>query len=52
MNRVGFGNVGQHIRTKMTAWLPSEVTNDALSHFDAIYIYDNTSKYLCYCPIS
>ena len=38
MNGVGFGNVGPHICTKMTPWLPHEVTSDALSHFDAIYI--------------
>ena len=36
MNGVGFGNVGPHLRTKMTHWLPPEVTIDALSKFDAI----------------
>ena len=39
MNGVGFGNVGPHIRTKMTPWFPPrEVTSDELSHFDAIYM--------------
>ena len=38
MNGVGFGNVGPHLRTRMTPWLPTEVTSDALSHFDAIYM--------------
>ena len=36
MNGVGFGNVGPHLRIKMTPWLPPEVTIDALSKFDAI----------------
>ena len=36
MNVVGFGDVGPHLRTKTTSWLPPEVTNDALSQFDAI----------------
>ena len=44
MNGVGFGNVGSHLRTKMTPWLPppppppQEVTIDTLSQFDAIYM--------------
>ena len=36
MNGVGFGDVGPHLRTKTTPWLPPEVTIDAL--FDAIYL--------------
>ena len=38
MNGMGFGDVGPHLRTKMTPWLPHEVTIDALSQFDAIYL--------------
>ena len=42
MNGVGFGDVGPHLRTKTTPWLPPppppEVTIDALSQFDAIYL--------------
>ena len=34
MNGVGFGDVGPHLRTKTTP----EVTIDALSQFDAIYL--------------
>ena len=46
MNEVGFGNVGPHIHTKMTPWLPPEVTSDALSHFDAIYRLNKKKKAL------
>ena len=35
---VGFGDVRPHLRTKTTPWLPNEVTIDALSQFDAIYL--------------
>ena len=45
MNGVGFGNVGPHIRTKMTPWLPPEVTSDALSHFDAISILNKNKNF-------
>ena len=38
MNGVDFGDVGPHLRTKTTPWLPPEVTIDALSRFDAIYL--------------
>ena len=38
MTGVGFGDVGPHLRTKTTPWLPPEVTIDALSQFDAIYL--------------
>ena len=38
MNGVCFGDVGPHLRTKTTPWLPPEVTIDALSQFDAIYL--------------
>ena len=38
MNGVGFEETGPHLRTKTTPWLPSEVTIDALSQFDAIYL--------------
>ena len=41
MNGVGFGDVGPHLRTKTTPWLPPpppELTIDALSQFDAIYL--------------
>ena len=38
MNGVSFGDVGPHLRTKTTPWLPPEVTIDALSLFDAIYL--------------
>ena len=38
MNGVGFGDVGPHLRTKTIPWLPAEVTIDALSQFDAIYL--------------
>ena len=38
MNGVGFGDVRPHLRTKTTPWLPPEVTTDALSQFDAIYL--------------
>ena len=37
MNGVGFGDVGPHLGTKTTSWLPPEVTIDALSQFNAIY---------------
>ena len=36
MNGVGFGDVGPHLRTKTTPWLPPEVIIDALSQLDAI----------------
>ena len=36
MNGMGFGDVGPHLRTKTTPWLPHEVTIDAISH--AIYL--------------
>ena len=38
MNGMGFGDVGPHLHTKTTPWLPPEVTIDALSQFDAIYL--------------
>ena len=38
MNEVGFGDVGPHLRTIPTPWLPHKVTIDALSQFDAIYL--------------
>ena len=38
MNGAGFGDVGPHLRTKPNPWLPHEVTIDALSQFDAIYL--------------
>ena len=44
MNGVGFGDVGPHLRTKTTPWLPPtptpslEITIDAVSQFDAIYL--------------
>ena len=38
MNGVGFGDIGPHLRTKTTRWLPPEVTIDGLSQFDAIYL--------------
>ena len=38
MNGLGFGDVGPHLRTKITPWLPPEVTIDALSQFDTIYL--------------
>ena len=41
MNGVGFGDVGPHLHTKTTPWLPHEVTIDALSQFDAIYLRNN-----------
>ena len=41
MNGLGLGNDGPHLRTKMTPWLPPEVTSDALSHFDAILYSKN-----------
>ena len=45
MNGVGFGNVGPHIRTKMTPWLPIEIISDALSHFDAISILNKNKNF-------
>ena len=38
MNEVGFGDVGPHLRTKTTPWLPPEVTIDALSQFEWRFI--------------
>ena len=38
MNGVDFGDVGPHLRTKTTPWITPEVTIDALSQFDAIYL--------------
>ena len=38
MNGLGFGDVGPHLRTKITPWLSPEVIIDALSQFDTIYL--------------
>ena len=54
MNGVGFGNVGAHLRTKMTPWLPRtppEVAIDALSQFDAIHMIIPAYTSI-FCPIS
>ena len=38
MNGVGFGDVGPHLQTKTTPWLPPEVTINVLSQFNLIYL--------------